>query len=185
MAHQFYFLKHNKPRSTIPMKSSKASFPITKGGFDICVPSKRTEAAIISLFFHVLQQSPILRLVILSESTLASPSQTSSLNYLSSSSSWNWLRTAVRIINELKLVPNICNNSLLWAVPLECEVITSIDLSTGEVSCMKRLELKLNISFPFTNPGPFQPSLPLVTSLRPIQSCLEETKHTKRSQFPP
>eukprot|EP01126_Amoeba_proteus_P012801 TRINITY_DN152_c0_g3_i4.p1 TRINITY_DN152_c0_g3~~TRINITY_DN152_c0_g3_i4.p1 ORF type:complete len:146 (-),score=5.19 TRINITY_DN152_c0_g3_i4:424-861(-) len=58
VAHQFCFAKHNKPRSATSMKSSKASFPISKGGFNICIPSKRTEAAMVSLFFHILQQSP-------------------------------------------------------------------------------------------------------------------------------
>eukprot|EP01126_Amoeba_proteus_P000308 TRINITY_DN10099_c0_g2_i1.p3 TRINITY_DN10099_c0_g2~~TRINITY_DN10099_c0_g2_i1.p3 ORF type:complete len:100 (-),score=8.28 TRINITY_DN10099_c0_g2_i1:641-940(-) len=97
------------------MRMSKATFPLIEGGFDLCLPSKRTEVAIVALFFHSLQNSPILRSLIISELSLSLPSQSFQSGYLVTSSSWIWLRTAVRIINEIDLVPNLQNNSLMWA----------------------------------------------------------------------
>eukprot|EP01126_Amoeba_proteus_P007094 TRINITY_DN1251_c0_g2_i6.p1 TRINITY_DN1251_c0_g2~~TRINITY_DN1251_c0_g2_i6.p1 ORF type:complete len:195 (-),score=23.04 TRINITY_DN1251_c0_g2_i6:164-748(-) len=48
-AHRFCFSKSNKTKPKTMMNAHKSSFPISKGGFDLWVPSKRTEAAIASL----------------------------------------------------------------------------------------------------------------------------------------
>eukprot|EP01126_Amoeba_proteus_P010875 TRINITY_DN142_c0_g1_i39.p1 TRINITY_DN142_c0_g1~~TRINITY_DN142_c0_g1_i39.p1 ORF type:complete len:190 (-),score=1.85 TRINITY_DN142_c0_g1_i39:1533-2102(-) len=125
-AHHFYFSKRDKPKPSAPMSSNKYCFPICKGGFDICLPSKRTEASIVSLFFHILQHSPFH--IFLLE-----------------------LRTAVRIINDLSLVPNVFDNSLMWAVPLECEVAISIDSSTGEIFFLCRSQENHPIDFQVTS----------------------------------
>eukprot|EP01126_Amoeba_proteus_P008138 TRINITY_DN1299_c0_g1_i12.p1 TRINITY_DN1299_c0_g1~~TRINITY_DN1299_c0_g1_i12.p1 ORF type:complete len:185 (+),score=15.04 TRINITY_DN1299_c0_g1_i12:787-1341(+) len=83
-AHRFCFNKYNKPRS---MKMNKTHFLISEGGFDLCLPSKRTEASIVTLFFYVLQNSPILQSVIMVKSSLSKPSQLSPFKYFDTSSS--------------------------------------------------------------------------------------------------
>eukprot|EP01126_Amoeba_proteus_P054125 TRINITY_DN6636_c0_g1_i2.p1 TRINITY_DN6636_c0_g1~~TRINITY_DN6636_c0_g1_i2.p1 ORF type:complete len:144 (-),score=8.16 TRINITY_DN6636_c0_g1_i2:507-938(-) len=119
------------------MNAHKSSFLMFKGCFDLWIPSKRTEAAIVTLFYHILQHSPILRSVVLTKFTLATSSPSLSGNYLSSTSSWSWFQTAIHVINSLDLISNVMDNSLMWSMSLECEMITLVDKITGDLLCSK------------------------------------------------
>eukprot|EP01126_Amoeba_proteus_P021828 TRINITY_DN2223_c0_g1_i15.p1 TRINITY_DN2223_c0_g1~~TRINITY_DN2223_c0_g1_i15.p1 ORF type:complete len:160 (+),score=11.13 TRINITY_DN2223_c0_g1_i15:494-973(+) len=72
---------NNNKRRYPSMSAIKSSFPYDDGGFEMWIPSIRSHASTASLFFHLLNESPILRSII------------------------------VNIVNKLDLVPSISNNS--------------------------------------------------------------------------
>eukprot|EP01126_Amoeba_proteus_P021843 TRINITY_DN2223_c0_g1_i6.p1 TRINITY_DN2223_c0_g1~~TRINITY_DN2223_c0_g1_i6.p1 ORF type:complete len:299 (+),score=22.94 TRINITY_DN2223_c0_g1_i6:43-939(+) len=76
---------NNNKRRYPSMSAIKSSFPYDDGGFEMWIPSIRSHASTASLFFHLLNESPILRSII------------------------------VNIVNKLDLVPSISNNSLMWS----------------------------------------------------------------------
>eukprot|EP01126_Amoeba_proteus_P023290 TRINITY_DN23427_c0_g1_i1.p1 TRINITY_DN23427_c0_g1~~TRINITY_DN23427_c0_g1_i1.p1 ORF type:complete len:113 (+),score=2.47 TRINITY_DN23427_c0_g1_i1:2-340(+) len=103
----------------------------------------------VSLFFYVLQHSSLLKSVIMLESFLVSSFYAFPSEYLTASSSWNWLCTVIRIINDLNLVSNIINNTLMWAVLLQSEVVISIDQNNGDVSCSKQSDFETKYLIPY------------------------------------
>eukprot|EP01126_Amoeba_proteus_P059843 TRINITY_DN785_c0_g1_i22.p1 TRINITY_DN785_c0_g1~~TRINITY_DN785_c0_g1_i22.p1 ORF type:complete len:130 (+),score=1.05 TRINITY_DN785_c0_g1_i22:41-430(+) len=113
------------------------TFPFSEGGFNMWLPSVRTEASTASLFFYLIQESPILRSVIQDEVKLSINTTTNNYDYLTTKTNWTWLNHVVKIVNELDLIPTIRNNSLMWSCQLQSEMTTEVNICTGEILCRK------------------------------------------------
>eukprot|EP01126_Amoeba_proteus_P061523 TRINITY_DN8267_c0_g1_i3.p1 TRINITY_DN8267_c0_g1~~TRINITY_DN8267_c0_g1_i3.p1 ORF type:complete len:141 (+),score=2.93 TRINITY_DN8267_c0_g1_i3:301-723(+) len=93
----------------------------------------RAEASSASLFFYLLQESSILKSIILTETNLNTIFDKNTCNYLSCQTDWLWLKNVVRIINNLELIPKLENFSPMWSCSLDSKVIVSIDIHTGDI----------------------------------------------------
>eukprot|EP01126_Amoeba_proteus_P038382 TRINITY_DN3998_c0_g1_i14.p1 TRINITY_DN3998_c0_g1~~TRINITY_DN3998_c0_g1_i14.p1 ORF type:complete len:140 (-),score=4.84 TRINITY_DN3998_c0_g1_i14:248-667(-) len=104
------------------------------------------------------------------------------LSDLYSISSLSWLRTTVRVVNNLDFIPNVLNNSLMWSTFLKCEVTTVID---PLVILYAPSNLNLyNTSSQSNTYDLSHPSLRPKTSLKLIQSCKTEVAHLIMYPYP-
>eukprot|EP01126_Amoeba_proteus_P015490 TRINITY_DN16998_c0_g1_i1.p1 TRINITY_DN16998_c0_g1~~TRINITY_DN16998_c0_g1_i1.p1 ORF type:complete len:123 (+),score=2.12 TRINITY_DN16998_c0_g1_i1:172-540(+) len=92
----------------------------------------------------------------------------------------SWLQSGVQIINEMDLIPHLTCNLLMWAIPLGCEVIVSIDPESGDVLCTKQTERNIQYLIPIQKlrPIPFTPAQNIIEAY-PImlgQNCVGDER---------
>eukprot|EP01126_Amoeba_proteus_P000509 TRINITY_DN1014_c0_g1_i5.p1 TRINITY_DN1014_c0_g1~~TRINITY_DN1014_c0_g1_i5.p1 ORF type:complete len:233 (-),score=-6.09 TRINITY_DN1014_c0_g1_i5:4-702(-) len=146
--HKFRFSKESSFSKTFsPMALYKPLFPTSQGGFNMWLPSFRSKAVAISLFIHCIQHSEILQKIICSESLLCPNSNINTFDLLTANSNWLWLKSAVNLINLLKIVPKIAHNTLMWS----CKFIKAFGIVRGRSNTQEEINSANVASFKSRN----------------------------------